>query len=54
MSDLQWRTDKFTPAEKRKLQAFLEARFAEQPGAPPFSHEGKSQWALIWWRPAEA
>lgn len=50
MDDLQWRTDPFTPEEKAKLRHFLEEQFAGQPDAPPFTHEGKSQWALIWWR----
>ena len=50
MQDLQWRTDPFTPDEKVKLRAFLEREFAKQKGEPVFTHEGKSQWALIWWR----
>jgi SAM-dependent methyltransferase len=50
MDDLQSHNDPFTPDEKAKLKEFLEMRFAGQPGAPPFTHEGKSQWALIWWR----
>jgi SAM-dependent methyltransferase len=50
MSDLQWRTDPFSPDEKVKLREFLEKKFDEQKGSPVFTHEGKSQWALIWWR----
>ncbi len=50
VDDLQWRTDPFTPAELVKLRHFLEKKFAEQKTAPPFTHEGKSQWALVWWR----
>ena len=50
MEDLQWRTDPFTPDEKVKLREFLERKFAEQKDSPVFTHEGKSQWALIWWR----
>jgi predicted TPR repeat methyltransferase len=50
MDDLQWRTDPFTPDEKARLREFLESKFAEQKGSPVFTHEGKSQWALIWWR----
>jgi SAM-dependent methyltransferase len=49
MEDIQWRTDPFTPAEKTKLRRFMEKKFAEQKSAPPFTHEGKSQWALVWW-----
>lgn len=50
IDSLQWRTDPFTPEEKIKLQEFLESKFAEQEGSPVFRHEGKSQWALIWWQ----
>ncbi|HTY81530.1 MAG TPA: class I SAM-dependent methyltransferase [Dehalococcoidales bacterium] len=50
MEDIQWRTDPFVLEEKNKLQEFLKKKFAEQKSAPPFTHEGKSQWALIWWR----
>lgn len=47
---LEWRTDPFTPAEKVKLRGFLKKYFTEEKGEPIFTHEGKSQWALIWWR----
>lgn len=50
IDDLQWRTDPFTPQEKEKLITFLESKFAQQQGSPQFTHEGKSLWALIWWR----
>jgi predicted TPR repeat methyltransferase len=50
MDDLQWRTDPFTLDEKVKLRNFLEGKFAEQKDSPVFTHEGKSQWALVWWR----
>jgi SAM-dependent methyltransferase len=50
MNDLQWRTDPFTPDEKVKLREFLEKKFEEQKDSPVFTHEGKSQWALLWWR----
>jgi SAM-dependent methyltransferase len=50
MQDLQWRTDPFTTEEKKKLRAFLVDKFAGQKDSPVFTHEGKSQWALIWWR----
>lgn len=53
ISDLQWRTDPFTRGEKTKLRRFLEEKFAEQKNAPVFTHEGWSQWALIWWRKPE-
>jgi predicted TPR repeat methyltransferase len=46
---LQWRTDPFTTVEKIKLREFLEKKFAEQ-GSKIIVHEGKSQWALIWWQ----
>ncbi len=49
IGDLQWRTDPFTPAELPKLRAFLEKRLIEQKDEAVFVHEGKSQWALIWW-----
>jgi ubiquinone/menaquinone biosynthesis C-methylase UbiE len=47
---LEWRTTPFTSAEKVKLREFLKKSFTEEDGKPIFSHEGKSQWALIWWR----
>ena len=50
MEDIEWRTDPFTLDEKAKLREFLERKFAEQKDAPVLTHEGKSQWALIWWR----
>jgi 2-polyprenyl-3-methyl-5-hydroxy-6-metoxy-1,4-benzoquinol methylase len=50
VSDLQWRTDPFTPDEKATLVKYLAKRFAEQKDSPVFTHEGRSQWALIWWR----
>lgn len=50
VSDLQWRTDPFTLDEQTKIRKFLEMKFAEQKDSPVFTHEGRSQWALIWWR----
>ncbi len=50
MEDLQWRTDPFTSDEKIKLREFLEKKFKEQKDPSVLVHEGKSQWALIWWR----
>jgi SAM-dependent methyltransferase len=50
IEDLQWRTDPFTPDEMARLRRFLAKKFAEQKDAPVFTHEGKSQWALVWWR----
>ncbi len=50
VDDLQWRTDPFSTDEKTKLREFLERKFSEQKGSPVFTHEGKSKWALIWWR----
>ena len=47
MEDLQWRTDPFNPEEKVKARSYLEKTFAGQ--SPPYTHEGKSQWALVWW-----
>jgi len=49
IEDLQWRTDPFTPEERLKLTEFLEGKFAEA-GSPVFTHEGRSEWALIWWQ----
>ncbi len=48
ISDMQWRTETFTPDDKKKLAEFLHKKFAGQEA--PYTHEGKSQWALIWWR----
>ncbi len=50
IDDLQWRTDPFTPEEMLKLRAYLEEKFAGPKEKPVFTHEGKSQWALIWWK----
>jgi predicted TPR repeat methyltransferase len=50
IDDLQWRTEPFTAAEKATLTAYLETEFAKQKDAPVFTHEGYSQWVLIWWR----
>lgn len=50
MDDLQWRTDPFSPDEKVKLREFLKKKFVEQKESSIFTHEGKSKWALIWWR----
>lgn len=45
-----WRTDPFSPKELKKFEAFFNERFTDQQGSPVFTHEGKSVWALIWWR----
>jgi SAM-dependent methyltransferase len=50
IEQLQWRTDPFTPEELLQLKAFLEKKFDQQKGQPVFTHEGYSQWALIWWK----
>ncbi len=50
MDDLQWRTDPFSPGEKASLRDFLEGRLVQQGDPPFFTHEGRSKWALIWWR----
>jgi len=50
IESLQWRTDPFTPEEMARLREFLEHKFAGQKGTAGFTHEGKAQWALIWWR----
>jgi predicted TPR repeat methyltransferase len=50
MEDIQWRADPFSPEEKERLRKFLEKKFAEQKESAVFTHEGKSQWALVWWR----
>jgi predicted TPR repeat methyltransferase len=48
INDLQWRTDPFTAEEEKKLTEYLKNKFAEQCDSAVFTHEGKSQWALIW------
>jgi SAM-dependent methyltransferase len=50
VADLQWRTDTFTPDEKIKVQHSLVQNLAWDKATSSFIHEGKSQWALIWWR----
>lgn len=50
MDDLQWRTDQFSPDEKSRLREFLEKKLSEQKDSTVLVHEGKSVWALIWWR----
>jgi SAM-dependent methyltransferase len=50
VADLQWRTDTFTPEEKIKVQASLVKNLIWDKATSSFTHEGKSQWALIWWR----
>jgi SAM-dependent methyltransferase len=49
MRDLQWRTDPFTTEEQQKAREYLTKIFAGQKDPTAFTHEGKSQWALIWW-----
>ena len=53
LTNLEWRTDPFTPEEKAKLRDFLEGQFAEQGGVGPYVHEGYAQWALLWWKTAK-
>jgi SAM-dependent methyltransferase len=53
IKDLQWRTDPFTADEKKKLTEFLEKKFSGQKNSAVFTHEGRSVWALIWWRKQE-
>lgn len=53
VKDLQWRTDPFTPGEKKKLTEFLGKRLTRQNDSAVFTHEGHSVWALIWWRQPE-
>jgi SAM-dependent methyltransferase len=50
IADMQWRTDPFTPDEQKKVRSYLTEIFAGQKDAATLTHEGKSQWALIWWR----
>jgi len=50
IDDLVWRTDPFTPDEMANLMEYLNKRFVEHKNESVFTHEGKSQWALIWWR----
>jgi predicted TPR repeat methyltransferase len=49
IKDLQWRTDPFTPEENTKVRKYLAKALARQPNDNTLTHEGKSQWALIWW-----
>jgi len=53
IEDLQWRTDPFGPDELERLREFLENKFAQQGDSAVFTHEGRSKWALIWWRKEE-
>jgi len=53
IEDIQWRTDPFTPEETRKLRLFLEEKFKASGNPDGFTHEGFSQWALIWWKKYE-
>ncbi len=50
VNTLQSRAEPFTGCEKQKLHEFLEKKFDEQGESPFFTHEGRSEWALIWWR----
>lgn len=50
MDNLQSRADPFNPEEKAKLREFLENRFSARKDGPALAHEGRSKWALIWWR----
>ncbi len=50
MEALQSRADPFSPEEKGKLWEFLEKRASGRKDAPALTHEGRSKWALIWWR----
>jgi len=50
IASLQWRTEPFTTDEEARLRDYLERKFAEQENSPVFTHEGKSKWALIWWK----
>lgn len=50
IADLQWRTDTFTPEEKTGVRQSLEENLTWDKASSTFTHEGKSQWALVWWR----
>jgi len=49
VDNLQWRTEPFTKDEKDRLIDFLNKKFSEQ-NSSILTHEGFSQWALIWWK----
>jgi 2-polyprenyl-3-methyl-5-hydroxy-6-metoxy-1,4-benzoquinol methylase len=47
IESLQQRSDPFNEGELVKLREYFTQKFAE---SPVFTFEGKSKWALIWWR----
>ena len=50
IESLQRRNDPFNASELVKLKAYFKEKFA---GSPDFTFEGKSKWALIWWKMAD-
>lgn len=50
IDDLLGRTDPFSPDEKARLRDFLEARLTREGSPAVFTHDGRSRWALMWWR----
>jgi hypothetical protein len=50
IESLQRRNEPFNESELVKLQAYFKEKLAK---SPVFTFEGKSKWALIWWRTAD-
>ncbi len=50
IDDLQWRTVPFSSDEKARLREFLQGKLRQIGDPAVFTHEGRSKWALIWWR----
>lgn len=50
---LQRRNDPFDEPELIRLREYLEKQFSVLKGTSVFTFEGKSKWALIWWRKAD-
>jgi hypothetical protein len=52
MEQTGWRTGQMSDEEGGKLRGFFEDMFASQT-EPPFVHNGRSLWALVWWEKGE-
>ncbi len=49
ISTLQSRNEPLPKSQEQKLKSYLEFKFEQQGNSSSFTHEGKSEWALIWW-----
>ena len=47
VQNIESRTSSFNDDERQKLRDYLKPFFTK---SQPFLHEGRSRWALIWWR----